>query len=152
MQMRLDRAGWLYPLSEMRQRGSAALQMGWEMEMKSVAEYEIVPIPKPRQTQADKWKLRPPVVRYRRFADELRFMNFSVESGDHISFYMLMPSNWSKKKKLSMENTPHRNKPDIDNLLKSVLDSVLTEDKHIWKISCAKYWSQIGKIIVERDT
>ena len=30
------------------------------------------PVPKPRQTQADRWKQRAPVVRYRQFADLLR--------------------------------------------------------------------------------
>ena len=34
--------------------------------------YDITPCPKPRQTQSDKWKKRPPVLRYRAFADEVR--------------------------------------------------------------------------------
>lgn len=30
--------------------------------------YDITPIGKPRMTRADKWKQRPPVMRYRAFA------------------------------------------------------------------------------------
>ena len=32
--------------------------------------YDITPVPKPRQTQRDKWKRRDVVMRYRAFADE----------------------------------------------------------------------------------
>lgn len=37
-----------------------------------IIEYPIVPVPKPRMTQRDKWQKRPAVMRYRAFCDEVR--------------------------------------------------------------------------------
>ena len=39
-----------------------------------------------------------------------------------------MPKSWSAKKKLAMRGKPHRQKPDIDNLVKAVIDSIYPED------------------------
>lgn len=43
--------------------------------MNAFTRYIITPVPKPRQTQADKWKQRPAVMRYRAFADEAPLKN-----------------------------------------------------------------------------
>ena len=104
--------------------------------------YHIKPVPKPRQTRSDKWKKRPCVMRYRAFADECRAKNVQVEScGSMIVFGMPMPKSWSKKKKAEMKGMPHQQKPDIDNLLKALLDAVHKDDAHIYSISVRKVWS-----------
>ncbi|MES0445055.1 MAG: RusA family crossover junction endodeoxyribonuclease, partial [Desulfobacterales bacterium] len=83
--------------------------------------YKITPVPKPRQTRSDKWKQRPCVMRYRAFADEARALGITIEDGGStVLFSIPMPKTWSEKKKLRMDAEPHQQKPDIDNLLKSL--------------------------------
>ncbi len=118
---------------------------------KDITEYDIIPVPKPRQTQSDKWKKRPCVVRYRSFADEARACGLDVVNGDAITFILPMPKSWTQSKKDRLDGTPHLSRPDIDNLLKSVLDSIYKEDSIVWKLAgLEKRWGVAGKIIVER--
>lgn len=116
--------------------------------MKNEKVYYITPVPKPRQTQRDKWAKRPAVVRYRAFADEVKSLNVEVqECGAKIVFGMPMPISWSKKKRTAMDGKPHQQKPDIDNLLKALLDSIYREDCGVYHIGgLAKYWSKSGYI------
>lgn len=63
----------------------------------SVKMFAIVPVPKPRQTRADKWKIRPPVLRYRAFYDEVRLNGLTLlESGYYVTFVLPIPGSWSK--------------------------------------------------------
>lgn len=92
-------------------------------------------------------------MRYRAFADECRALGLKVaESGDSITFVIPMPKSWSKKKKRYMNRIPHQQKPDVDNLLKSLLDAVLPEDCKVWHFrEIKKRWGSTGKIIIERN-
>lgn len=112
--------------------------------------YLITPCPKPRQTRSDKWKKRPCVMRYRAFADECRLLGINIhDMGDTVIFHIPMPKSWSKKKKRLMDQRPHQQKPDIDNLLKSLLDATMKEDCTVWSISTYKQWSYDGAIEVD---
>lgn len=103
----------------------------------------ITPIGKPRQTQSDRWKQRPVVMRYRAFADELRLKyREDLPSSVHLTFYIAMPKSWSKKRRLAMQGSPHQQKPDFDNLAKSVCDALLVDDSVIWRCLVEKYWSE----------
>lgn len=109
--------------------------------------YDIVPVPKPRQTRSDKWKQRPPVMRYRAFADEVRLRGVEVkESGSHVVFVMPMPKSWSKVKHNQMVYAPHQQKPDVDNLCKALLDALFGDDSHIHDIRISKIWGVRGEI------
>lgn len=108
--------------------------------------YNIKPCPKPRMTVSDKWKKRPCVLRYRAFADECRLRGVKVTNGCSIVFRIPMPKSWSNKKKSEMNGKPHTQRPDIDNLLKSVMDAVLPEDSHIHSIYIKKQWAVTGQI------
>lgn len=109
--------------------------------------YQITPVPKPRQTQRDRWKKRPCVLRYRAFADQVRAANIQInDGGEYIRFYIPMPPSWSKKKKQQMDLTPHQQKPDIDNLIKALLDAVFDDDSHIYDIRAKKMWAHKGAI------
>ena len=112
---------------------------------------DITPVPKPRQTRADKWQKRPSVMRYRAFADEVRLkmpkgvdLNYS-----EIKFYLPMPMSWSIKKKLEMLNQPHMQRPDIDNLAKAFFDALYEDDSHIHTIGLVKRWGNDGVIKIE---
>ena len=113
----------------------------------SIKLYPVVPVPKPRMTQRDKWQKRPAVMRYRAFCDDLRAHKCTLpESGSHVIFHMPMPKSWSKKKRAEMLGQPHRQKPDVDNLTKAILDAVLKDDSGVWDMRTTKIWSDIGCI------
>lgn len=111
----------------------------------------VDPCPKPRMTRSDKWKKRPCVMKYRAFADELRYqakLN-DYEPGTSLSlrFVIPMPKSWSKTKKKEMLGTPHKQRPDLDNLLKAFKDALLKEDSHVHTyVSISKVWGEMGKI------
>lgn len=93
-------------------------------------------------TQSDRWKQRPPVLRYRAFCDEVRLHGCAVpESGSHITFHIPMPKSWTKKKKAMMLGQPHKQVPDVDNLLKALLDAIYDDDKAVWDVRTTKRWA-----------
>lgn len=109
----------------------------------------IVPVPKPRMTQRDKWAKRPGVLRYRDFCDQVRAAGLVVpESGAHIVFHLAMPASWSRKKRAEMLGQPHQQKPDVDNLAKALLDACLDEDQGVWDMRVTKRWADAGAIEV----
>lgn len=111
--------------------------------------YAITPCAKPRMTRADVWQKRPAVVKYRAFCDACRAAELTVpESGSTVLFFIPMPESWSKKKKIMLDNTPHRQTPDVDNLLKAVLDAIYVNDCCVWNIHVIKRWAYTGAIVV----
>ena len=116
----------------------------------SLPKYIITPVGKPRMTRSDKWKQRPPVMRYRMFCDEARLHDIRVpEAGAHITYVLPMPKSWSKKKCARMAGKPHQQKPDIDNLTKALLDALFDDDAHIWDVRASKVWGETGMIIIK---
>jgi len=112
--------------------------------------YPITPVPKPRQTQADKWRQRPSVMRYREFADRCRLLGVTIrEGGDRITFLTPMPRSWSKKAREQMRGKPHQQRPDVDNLAKALLDAVFPEDCRVWDSRMTKIWADEGGIRIE---
>ena len=112
---------------------------------------DIKAVPKPRQTRSDKWKQRPCVVAYRTFADELRLKFGKVPEAANairVTFAIKVPDSWSRKRKAHTFDTAHQQKPDIDNLLKAVMDALLPEDKGIARIECQKFWSDVDRITI----
>jgi len=112
--------------------------------------YIINPCPKPRMVNSDKWKKRPPVLRYFAFKDECKLKKVEVpEAGSHIIFHIPMPKSWSKKKKLKMLGQPHQQWPDRDKLDKALLDAVLNEDSGVWDARVTKLLSDIRMIEIK---
>jgi len=113
---------------------------------------EIDPVPKPRMTQSDRWKKRPCVLRYRSFCDELRAKTLTaryVPDGQiKVDFVVPMPPSWTKKKRQQMNLDPHRQTPDLDNLVKAFLDALMVDDSGIHSINAKKIWGDIGQIII----
>jgi Holliday junction resolvase RusA-like endonuclease len=48
-----------------------------------------------------------------------------------------------------MDGKPHQQKPDKDNLEKSILDAVFDDDSKVWDGRVSKLWGVDGKIVVE---
>lgn len=115
----------------------------------------ITAVAKPRMTRRDKW-LNPPrpiVLAYRTYCDNLRIL--TRYSGYHlgeqlrITFVFPMPQSWSKKKQKEMEGLPHKQTPDLDNLIKGFTDALTDDDAAIWNIAAVKLWGKEGVILVE---
>jgi Holliday junction resolvase RusA-like endonuclease len=110
----------------------------------------ILPVPKPRMTQRDRWAKRPAVVRYHTFCDELR-LRYKGELPErlYLVIHMPMPKTWSNKKRKAMLLEPHRQRPDIDNLIKAVLDALCEDDSNIHEVHACKLWNEFGGIGIE---
>lgn len=119
-------------------------------------EFRICPVPKPRMTQRDQWLSppRPAVAKYRAFADQLRAaatkLRFTMpESGASIRFVLPMPKSWGVRKSALCDGAAHTQRPDLDNLVKSVLDALLGEDCRVWHLaSIEKRWGLSGSITI----
>ena len=112
--------------------------------------YDVTPTAKVRQTQSDKWKKRPCVVRYRAFADRLRDLSCELKDGDAVVFVIAMPASWSQKKRLQHSGRPHRQRPDLDNLLGGLMDAIMPDgDSHISRLSSvSKLWGVSPSITI----
>ena len=121
-------------------------------------DYRGLIVPKPRMTRRDKW-LKPPrpcVSRYRAFKSA--FMAQAMEQGyrhnimdiykmDVLAF-LPMPKSWTQKKKKAQHAKPHRQRPDADNILKGVGDTLATDDSGIYDVRCVKFWSTDARLLV----
>jgi len=118
--------------------------------------FHVSPVPKPRQSRSDKWRVRPEVLRYRVFCDTLRLQahtqKFHLPDSFAVEFILPMPKSWSLKKKKAMNGKPHRQTADIDNLLKALIDALLSEDKQVWDVHASKRWGETGLIRIYSPT
>jgi Holliday junction resolvase RusA-like endonuclease len=104
-------------------------------------------------TRADRWQNRECVARYWEYKDNLQAMaeacHFRLDDGYSFRFVLPMPKSWSDKKRAEMVAKPHRQKPDLDNLLKGVFDALLVDDSKIYLINRAeKIWGTVGRVEV----
>lgn len=72
-------------------------------------------------------------------------------------WYQVRPS-WPKYKRTAMIGQPHTSKPDLDNVIKSILDglngSAWEDDAQVSKVRAAKHWydgEPMTIVIVEED-
>jgi Holliday junction resolvase RusA-like endonuclease len=128
----------------------------------------IKPLPKPRMTQKDKWLSNPnykpnnqtlinrqnKLFEYWNYKHNLKILcqeiNYQITPVlENITFYIQMPNSWSKKKKEKMNNTPHQNKPDLDNLLKAFKDCLCENDNFVYQYNnIKKLWNYENKIVI----
>lgn len=109
----------------------------------------LAPMPKPRMTRADRWKKRPVIERYWAWCADLRRLwgdRPFPEAGATLIFRVPMPASWSKKKRAAMDGQPHRQRPDVDNYAKAVLDALHTDDSGVWDLRVVKRWAVDGAI------
>jgi Holliday junction resolvase RusA-like endonuclease len=111
----------------------------------------IEPMGAPRMTQADKWKQRPCVMRYRAFKDQVRLaVGNRVQDAVIADFswkaFFEPPPSWSKKKRAAAMGTQHRSKPDRDNIDKALLDALFEDDKGIAAGRIEKLWGEPARI------
>lgn len=119
-------------------------------------EFLITPIGKPRMTQRDKWLNPPrkPITKYRLAKHGIQFyaceQKFILPEIINVIFVLPVTPSWSAKKKQFMVGQPHKQKPDLDNILKFLMDSLLPNggDEVVHTISARKIWGEEGKILI----
>jgi Holliday junction resolvase RusA-like endonuclease len=114
-------------------------------------EINLTPVPKPRMTQADRWKKRPATDRYWAYKDALKTLMDGIEFPEayHVIFCLPMPKSWSKKKRAAHAHQRHLSKPDKDNLEKGWLDALFEDDSIVWDGRVSKVWAEEGAILLK---
>ena len=103
-------------------------------------------------TRSDKWKKRPCVVSYFNYCNNLRYLTKGIDLEGEINalslvFILPMPKSWTKKKRAEMQGKPHKQRPDLSNLIKAFEDALWKEDSHISEYgSMKKAWGRCGAI------
>lgn len=125
--------------------------------------FDVVPMGKPRMTQSDKWKIDPNhpdplkrkrevVHRYHQLQNSIREqaekMKFVLGKTFEAVFFIPMPNGWSKEKKDKLVGMPCEDKPDVDNILKLIMDTFVKDDKLVWSVKAEKRWAYYGSIII----
>jgi Holliday junction resolvase RusA-like endonuclease len=112
--------------------------------------YNIDPVAKPRMTRRDKWAKRPAVMKYFAFKDKIKQIGLNLpENGFRATFVIALPKGTPKRDRPKLIGKRHLKRPDIDNLLKALQDSVFSEDSHVWNVHAVKVWGEKGQIIIE---
>jgi len=120
-------------------------------------EIPLNPMASPRP-RFSKWGTYMPA-KYQDFKKLLQqhYPTFRFNSGVPIrldtTFYIQMPKSWSNKKKNQYRGKYHIQKPDRDNLDKTILDSMtdyfFDDDCQICSGLIQKFWADEGKIVIE---
>jgi Holliday junction resolvase RusA-like endonuclease len=62
------------------------------------------------------------------------------------------PASWSNRKRAAILDTPHAQRPDIDNLVKAISDAInrvaFTDDAQIAEILARKSWGEVEETVV----
>lgn len=111
----------------------------------------IDPFPKPRMVKSDAWNGRGCVIKYWAFKDALNELWGEKELPEQLGliFTIPMPIRWTDKKKNIMNGRPHQQRPDVDNMVKSVLDCLAENDSYIWQVNAVKIWGVTGSIQIQ---
>ena len=121
--------------------------------MSSLLVYEGPIVAKPRMVRSDKWKIRAVTTRYWAFKNLINIaaknQGFALGECFTILFEIEMPKSWSQKKKDEMDGQPHKSRPDLDNMEKSICDCLLAEDSGVWKVMAEKRWAAKSRIVIQ---
>lgn len=123
--------------------------------------YDVVPMGAVRMTGRGKW-VKDNAQRYLAYKEEIcwqtrqQMKNKDPITGPiavNVQFRMPIPKSWSKKKKSEAEGQYHTKRPDTDNLIKGLFDSlnnlVWKDDNQVCKILAKKIYSSKPGIEIE---
>lgn len=112
--------------------------------------FPVRAVPKPRQTQRDRWAKRPAVLSYRAMADELRLRGARLPHRYQLIFQLPMPEGWPEDWKQALEGKPHLRRPDGGNAIKAVEDALVPKDETLWSGRFDKIWGREACIIIRK--
>ena len=125
--------------------------------------FDLCPFPAPRMTRSDKWKTNPyhkdpakrqrkPVTRYfawrNEFITQADKMGYRLGETLRVVFILPMPKYFNRKKRGTLMGQPHKQRPDTDNMIKSVKDAFNVDDGYVWDERGIKIWGDKGQIII----
>ncbi len=114
-------------------------------------EIPIQPMPAPRLTHQGRHTAR--AKKYYAYKKTLKMFckvnDFALSEKVKITFYMPVPKSITKKERAKRLGNPHKQRPDLDNLVKGVWDGLAKEDGYIHYLECSKIWAEEGKIVIE---
>ena len=102
------------------------------------------PCAKPRMTRRDKWKQRKCVMAYRSWADEARAqLGRTTKLMLEKPMRLMVEAHFAipKSHKKTIPGNYHTVKPDGDNILKAVCDSLFHNDQMVVEASITKFWA-----------
>ena len=109
--------------------------------------YPIRPMGKPRITAQTKFSGN--ARRYYAWRDQARLLNIEVPpAGSLVAFIMKMPEEWPIEKKRENVWQLHERTPDIDNMVKALLDACYADDRRVSTLLPIKVWGYEGEIRV----
>jgi Holliday junction resolvase RusA-like endonuclease len=117
----------------------------YRLVLESKKRYHIEPVPAPRQNRGSRWnpRMSKTIARYHVYRDLIRIRHVEVPDCCYLRFEMPVPRRGHQR-----IGKPHTLRPDLDNLVKGLLDAVFTEDAHIHRIYAEKVWALRGAIVV----
>lgn len=110
----------------------------------------VAPMGYRRMTKASIWKHRDYHEYTKHIKDQADEQGFEAKDCLGMDFWIPMPKSWSKKRRKAHDYRPHKQRPDLDNLVKAMLDALFYKkeggDSKVWTLKAAKYWSEEGRI------
>jgi len=113
------------------------------------------PFPAPRMSRRDSWNPSSSAQRFFRNRDQFKLLANTeglteLPPAMGFTFHIPMPASWSKSKKAKHFGQMHQQKPDLDNMIKAVLDCLTygreKDDAHMGTILMAqKIWAAEGE-------
>lgn len=99
--------------------------------------YLLEPVPAPRMTRSAAWSADPGVLRFKAFCREVRRRGIVLPVPFVVEFHLA-----GKRE----PGSPHLFKPDMDNLVKGLIDAVFWKrkggDSHMYALAARKLWSE----------
>jgi len=120
--------------------------MAVELRLGEPRVYLFEPVPAPRMTKAASYSDKPGVVKFRAFCAEVRRREIELPGAFRVEFFLAMPPSWTEAHRDHARGETHNVKPDLDNLVKALMDAVFYKrkggDSHIWCVVASKRWSE----------
>ena len=114
---------------------------------------DIEPMTYRRMTYRGKWQEKNK--KYHEYMKEVQDhadeVGFVLASSVEINFIIPVRKSWSKKKQKEMLGLPQQVAPDLDNLVKAVIDALCYKrcnDSFVHTIKARKRWGKKGRITV----
>jgi len=109
---------------------------------------EQVPMPRPIVTRDGRGHIPSKVHKYEQLvATQYKAAGGTVHGGPvavTIAFWFQMAKSWPKYKKRDRKGMPKTDKPDLDNVVKTILDGLnkvaYEDDAQVYKIHAVKHW------------
>ncbi len=112
----------------------------------------VVMMGKPRMTRRDVWlnPPRPAIAKYRILQADIEEFTlkskYTLPDAFTVDIYLPMSESWSNKRKAALNGTYHQFKPDVDNVLKALMDCMKKNDETVCDVHIRKFWSDQPRV------